>query len=94
MIKTKDFKKRCNCRSVGECNHNITAEFEALDAMVDKFAEEMKRKLHQKVLSGKRGWDEIECMAGIREDLICHANQPGQEIDTANLAAMLWNMSI
>ena len=93
MVRISDFIKPCGCRSVGECMHNMTAEFSALDAMVDEFAKEMKRKLHRKVFEGKAGWDDLEFRESIREDLIKHASKNGQEVDTANLAAMLWNMN-
>lgn len=92
MIKVADFMKPCNCRSVGECRHNTFAEFEALDAMVDAFAREMKKKLHAKALEGRTGWDDPECRDGIREAMIEHAARGlFQEVDVANLAAMLWN---
>lgn len=92
MITVQDFTKQCGCRSVGECQHNITAEVQALDALVDAFAIEMKKKLRRKALDGRGGWDEPQYADGIRAAMIEHANRgPGQEVDVANLAAMLWN---
>ncbi len=96
MITTNDFIRNCGCRSVGDCqcNNNNFAELDALDAMVDAFAIEMKRKLRSKALAGRSGWDDMTCAPGIRAAMVEHANRgPGQEIDVANLAAMLWNMS-
>ena len=92
MIKAKDFIKRCNCRSVGECNHNLTAELKALDRMVDAFAKEMKKKLHKKVIEGYSGWDDVKYKNAIKASLRNHVDREEQEVDVANLAAMLWNM--
>ena len=93
MITVESFHKPCGCRSVGECTHNSFAELDALNALVDAFAAEMKRKLRQKALEGRSGWDDPDCADGIMAALIEHANRGrGQEVDVANLAAMLWNM--
>ena len=93
MITVESFYKLCGCRSVGECNHNSFAEFDALNALVDAFADEMKKKLRRKVLEGRDGWDDQKCADGIRAAMLKHAQRgPGQEVDVANLAAMLWNM--
>lgn len=93
MITTENMRQPCGCRSVGECTHNTFAELTALDAMVDAFAAEMKKKLHKKWREGQRGWDDRDCEQGIRTALARHvARGPGQEVDVANLAAMLWNM--
>lgn len=93
MITVENFVKPCGCRSAGECTHNIFVEVKALDAMVDAFAAEMKMKLHKKWREGQRGWDDPECAEGIRAALASHvARGRGQEVDIANLAAMLWNM--
>lgn len=65
----------------------------ALDAMVDAFATEMKRKLRRKAREGRSGWDDPTCADDIRTAMVEHANRGyGQEVDVANLAAMLWNM--
>lgn len=92
MITVEQFYQSCGCRSVGECHHNDFAEFKALDALVDAFAAEMKKKLRVKALQGRGGWDNPEFEDGIRESLERHVCRgKGQEIDIANLAAMLWN---
>lgn len=93
MITVESFHKPCGCRSVGECHHNSFAGLDALDALVDAFAAEMKRKLRRKALEGRSGWDDPACAEGIRAAMLEHAHRgPGQEVDVANLAAMLWNM--
>lgn len=93
MITVESFNKPCGCRSVGECTHNTFAEVSAFDALVDAFATEMKKKLHKKWREGQRGWDDRECERGIRNALAWHVERgAGQEVDIANLAAMLWNM--
>lgn len=93
MITSESCRKPCGCRSVGECSHNTFAELDALDAMVDAFAVAMKAKLRKKWREGQRGWDDRECERGIRNALAWHVERgQGQEVDIANLAAMLWNM--
>ena len=94
MITVKSFYKPCGCRSVGECYHNSFAGLDALDALVNAFAIEMKKKLRRKLmLEGRNGWDDPACAEEIRAAMREHANRgPGQEIDIANLAAMLWNL--
>ncbi len=94
MITVEQFTKPCGCRSAGECNHNTFAEFTALDALVDAFAAEMKKKLRAKAMEGRSGWDDPQWEPGIRAALIDHAQRgKGQEVDAANLAAMLWNFN-
>lgn len=94
MITVQQFVKPCGCRSVGECQHNSVAGLEALDALVNAFAAEMKKKLRRKALEGRSGWDDPQYADGIRTAMIEHAQRgPGQEIDVANLAAMLWNFA-
>lgn len=93
MITTENFIKPCGCRSVGDCQHNAFAEFEALDSLVDAFAIEMKTKLRQKALEGKGGWDDPDMVDFLMESLAEHIERgTGQEVDIANIAAMLWNM--
>ena len=93
MITAEQFKPRCNCRSVGECWHGLTAEMTALDALVDAFALEMKKKLYKQYVKGYHGWDDPEMKALLETKLNEHV-QRGEEqmVDVANLAAMLWNM--
>lgn len=93
MITTDSFIKPCGCRSAGDCTHNAHAEFDALDALVDAFAAEMKKKLRKKALEGRGGWDDPNCEEWLRASLVTHAERgEGQEVDVANIAAMLWNM--
>jgi hypothetical protein len=97
MITTEQFMRPCGCRSVGECMHNIfgdhSAELRALDALVDAFAVEMKKKLRAKADAGRTGWDNPANADGIRAAMFEHAARgPGQEVDVANFAAMLWNL--
>ncbi len=93
MITTRSMMKPCGCRSSGECTHNIFVETMALNRMVDKFAEEMKRKLCHKLAEGYHGWDDPSAEPVLIEKLRDHIERgKGQEIDIANLAAMLWNL--
>lgn len=67
-------------------------EMKALSDLVDKFAQEMKRKLHQKYLQGYSGWDDPFNRRTIGTMLVKHVDEfNGQFVDIANLAAMLWN---
>lgn len=76
-----------------KCSHNSIAGLEALDALVDAFAAEMKRKLRHKALEGRSGWDDPQNEQFIRDSMLRHVQRGrGQEVDVANLAAMLWNM--
>lgn len=89
--KTEDYRQPCNCRSVGECSHNSFAWKEALDACVDAFAKEMKRKLQEKFLEGKSGWDDPSWP---REDILRQLQEhlkKGDMIDVANFALFAWN---
>ena len=93
MITTEEYTPRCNCRSVGECYHGLGAEENALNALVDEFAKEMKRKLQEKRLEGYHGWDDPEYKEELERLLREHVNKEGaQMVDVANFAAMLWNM--
>jgi|HubBroStandDraft_1064217.scaffolds.fasta_scaffold20570_4 hypothetical protein len=92
MITSSQFTRSCGCRSAGECTHGTFVEPEAFNALVDAFAEAMKRKFLLKWAAGRDGWDDPANEAGIREAIIEHAKRgQGQEVDTANLAAMAWN---
>jgi hypothetical protein len=97
MFRARQFIHPCGCRSAGECFHNLLGgEPQALEALVDEFSSEMKKKLIQKYLrDGYTGWDDPGNRGVILEKLRDHvdrlvAGEP-QEIDVANLAAMLWN---
>ena len=89
--KTDDFVFPCGCRSVGECNHGFGAEEAALEALVDGFAVDMKRKLKEKFRESCYGWDNpIWTEEDIREALHNHTLK-GDPVDIANFAAFLWN---
>jgi hypothetical protein len=96
MITVQGQRESCGCRSAGECVHNNWAEEHALDALVDAFAKEMKKKLRQKYWrDGYTGWDDIANLAIIQQKLGEHVVRllagGDQAVDVANLAAMLWN---
>lgn len=83
----------CDCRSVGECDHNTFAWRKALDAAVDDFAEQMKCKLAKKFLEGKSGWDDPEwSMEDKLRQLREHIDR-GDMIDVANFAMFAWNQA-
>ena len=88
---TKKYTNPCNCRSVGECNHNMFSWAIALDECADAFNKAMKEKLRKKFLEGKDGWDsedwEIE---DIKLQLINHIEK-GDFVDVANFAMFAWN---
>lgn len=81
----------CNCRSVGECDHNVFAWKYALDACVDDFAAQLKKKLIRKAMEGKGGWDDPTWP---RDDIILqlreHINK-GDMLDVAAFAMFAWN---
>lgn len=84
MIRTEQFKNdgKPGC-----------AELQALEAMVDAFAGEMKHRLLKKFLCGYRGWDDPQNRRMLREKFGEHIKHgDGHYVDIANLAAMLWNM--
>ena len=83
----------CGCRAAGECNHNDFAWKIALDACVDGFAEALRRRLYQKFLEGKSGWDN---RAWPKEDILRQLREhvdKGDMIDVANFAMFAWNRS-
>ena len=88
---SKEFFKPCNCRSVGECSHNMTAEIEALEACVKHFESTMRKKLKFEYMQGKFGWDDPnwtieEIKEKIREQL-----EKGNWVNVANFAMFAWN---
>ena len=89
----EDFRVDCGCRAIGECSHNDFAWKRALDACVDAFSEDMKRKLVKKFLEGKSGWDDPgwtkeQIMKSLKE----HIDKDNEDmIDVANFAMFLWN---
>ena len=67
------------------------AEIERLEQTVDDFAIEMKARLRDQAIKGYRGWDDPVNYRRITEMMIDHAAvSSGQEVDTANLAMILW----
>jgi hypothetical protein len=68
-------------------------EIDRLNQAVDDFAAEMKARLREQALKGYRGWDDPENYQRILDMLVTHAPAlEGEEVDTANLAMILWNM--
>lgn len=104
---TEQHMVKCNCRSVGECTHNLFAWSSALDALVDDFAQAMKKKLRRKFMQGREGWDDPRwakesIVERIREqidkaqvtgydDLGQRVHKPIDPVDVANFCAFLWN---
>ncbi|MBO6759145.1 MAG: hypothetical protein JJ902_22665 [Roseibium sp.] len=93
-VSVDHFRKPCGCRSAGECSCNATAEFDALDQLVDRFAAAMKSKLRLAAMErGKSGWDDPNWHPeAIRLALFDHVAK-GDAVDVANFAAFLWNRS-
>ncbi len=88
---TEQHMAPCGCRSVGECEHNTFAWAKALDACVDDFAEAMKRKLRQKFIEGKSGWDDPTWpIEDVIAQLAAHVEK-GDMVDVANFAMFAWN---
>lgn len=88
---TESHYRPCNCRSVGECRCNAFAEGEAIDALVNAFAETLRAKLHRKMYQGRYGWDDPEwprdeILARLRENL-----RKGDMVDVAAFAMFAWN---
>ena len=66
-------------------------EIEQLNAAVDAFAVEMKVRLREQANKGYRGWNDPDHYDQIMAMMQSHASAPaGQEVDTANLAMILW----
>lgn len=66
-------------------------EIDRLYSTVDNFAAEMKARLREQVIKGYRGWDDPTRYLEITEMMMKHATvSPGQEVDAANLAMILW----
>ena len=60
---------------------------------VDGFAAEMKARLREQAVKGYRGWDDPANYERIVEMLMRRsAVGEGEEVDTANLAMILWRM--
>lgn len=88
-----DFRVNCNCRSVFECSCNDMVWKQSLDACVDAFADAMKRKLKEKFLQGKTGWDDPFWTKDMIIDALKEHIEKGNEdmVDVANFAMFLWN---
>lgn len=68
-------------------------EIDRLYEAVDEFAAEMKARLREQAMKGYRGWDDPEHYQRILEMMMQHtAAAEGEEVDTANLAMILWSM--
>jgi hypothetical protein len=68
-------------------------EIERLNQVVDEFAAEMKARLREQAVKGYRGWDNPEHYQRVLTMLVEHAAaSEGEEVDTANLAMILWSM--
>jgi hypothetical protein len=96
-ITTEQFEVSCGCRSVGECNHGGFMELSALNALVDVFALEMKRKLRDAWLRrGRSGWDDPSNIDSLKHGLINHITKgnSGNMVDVANFCAFLWNHEV
>lgn len=91
-VEVEQFMRPCNCRSAGECSHNATAEMDALYALVDAFAAEMKSKLLASALvKGRAGWDDPRWPVAEIKQRLCDHVAKGDPVDVANFAAFLWN---
>ena len=72
-------------------NSEFMGEARALDTLVNRFAEVMRRKLMRKLSTGYSGWDDPDWTeASIRAAMIEHVEK-GDPVDIANFAAFLWN---
>jgi hypothetical protein len=68
-------------------------EIDRLNRVVDDFAAEMKARLREQALKGYRGWDDTENYQRILDMLVRQMpTLEGEEVDTANLAMILWSM--
>lgn len=68
-------------------------EIDRLNRAVDDFAAEMKARLREQALKGYRGWDDPENYQRILDRLVRQTpTLEGEEVDTANLAMILWSM--
>ncbi len=66
-------------------------EIERLNRVVEAFSTEMKARLRDQAIRGCRGWDDPASYQRISEMMMEHAAaSPGQEVDAANLAMILW----
>jgi hypothetical protein len=91
MIRVSDFEKKpCACPKADECTPSEQAELQALDTLVNNFAEAMKAQLRKKYYEGKRDWDKPVYANGMMDALEDRASE-GKWVDVANFAAMLWN---
>ena len=70
---------------------SLKIEESRLRKAVRLFAEEMKKKLIEKVYEGFEGWDDPGNREQIQIALQHHSIEPEEEeVDIANLAMMLW----
>lgn len=88
---TEKHMQACGCRSVGECQHNDFAWQDALEALINDFADTLLKKLKQKFLEGKDGWDDPAWLrADIIRQLLEHVEK-GDMVDVAAFAMFAWN---
>lgn len=88
--RTEDFEEPSNERSAHEGPIGFSW-LEAQNAAVDAFAEQMKKKLRRKAMSGKQGWDDPRWPRNdILRQLIEHVEK-GDMVDVANFALFAWN---
>ncbi len=72
-------------------DQEIQEEIERLNRVVDEFSIEMKARLREQAIKGCRGWDDPTSYQQITKMMTEHASvSSGQEVDTANLAMILW----
>ena len=65
-------------------------EIERLYQKLDDFATEMKARLRVQAIKGCLGWDDPAHYRQIMEMMKHMSVSSGQEVDTANLAMILW----
>jgi len=90
-------KCQCPCKTV--CSDESAAEILALSALVDSFAEEMKRELFKQHARGKRGWDtdaysEVEFKERATSSLYNEPAPTTDYIKVANYLALAWNKRV
>jgi len=69
------------------------AECRVLCECVDAFAKDMKAKLCSKAVKGWREWDNPKHETAMAQEMFRIADVHGQEVDVANFAMFLWNLS-
>lgn len=88
---TEDFMIETGEREALGSLENIGAEIAALEACVDDFADKMKKKLREKYMEGKTGWDDPDWSHEDRIAALEEHLEKGDMIDVANFAMFVWN---